>query len=154
MLATAEAGESVGAKWGDLRYFEDRNGGGHTSDYGSISSGASSTTTVSSDPSGRPSPNSTASSATGAAAAAASKLSKLRKESWRRIKWGFFSKRRTYKSGSNVPYDDVRPNEVCGSPTGASSSADWRAHPDGGFLNNFLSSYLYFIIRFHLFLFF
>ncbi len=88
--------ESVNAKWEGLQYFEERI---NDSSYGSLASSSSSESSSSR-------PNSETSKSNGSSSSLREFL-RLKKDGWKRLKSQLFRKKRVYKSGSNVNYDEV-----------------------------------------------
>ena len=95
LISASGRSESVEAKWEHLRYFDDRPGGGQQqqvpdSSYGSLASSTSS------------------SSNNDNSEEKLTKFQKLKKNGWKRLKRQLFGRRRrTYKKGTNVHYDEV-----------------------------------------------
>ncbi len=87
--------ESVGAKWEDLRHFEEgavASSRAPDSSYGSLASSASSSSSSSSSSGG----------------SAKERFLRMKKDGWRQLKCQLFGRRRrAYKNGSNVHYGEV-----------------------------------------------
>ncbi len=133
-----ERDESVGAKWEDLRRFEEEggvSGGAPDSSYGSLASSSSSSSgsveAAASSAAGAGAPPSSGSKGAngGSGLSARERFLKLKKDGWRQLKSQLLGKRRKrvyYKSGSNVAYGEVvstSPDGVCADPCPPSSTS-------------------------------